>query len=278
MVTLRDGPTALGGQPPGPDRGGPGGSASARWATGQGRFLAPIVVAAGVLAWVAGAVSGLMPTGRVQIGLIVVGAVLTGVSAGLPLWQRRQADVARQDAVLAARRAWALMRVALSDTLDPFVHLLGRLTTAPPGVKDQLRGEAISLAVGALAGLGAEHRARVCYFALDTDGQTLRPERFAGRSGAPTAVFTSANASGAAALGMARGRSWLYIPDTEAQAPPCWFDEQRGYRSVLLGPVATPERVLGLISLDAPGPGELDGIDLALVQLLAAMLGTALSI
>jgi hypothetical protein len=239
--------------------------------------LIPVVTGAAVLAWLAGTLSGHLPQGVGQIGLVAGGAVLTAVASGLPLWQHARANLARVDALQAARAARVALRLALADTLDPFAHLLGRLAGAEPAAKDRLRGEAIALAVSALAGLGAAHRARVCFFALDPDQRTLRPERFAGRAGAPTSIFRAGTAEGSAALGLAHGRAWLYVPDTTVQPPPCWVDGERGYRSVLLGPVATPDTVCGLISLDAPGPAELDGIDVALVRVLAALLATALT-
>jgi GAF domain-containing protein len=144
-------------------------------------------------------------------------------------------------------------------------------------VKTQLRGEAIALAVAAVAGQAAQQRARVCFFALERDPPRLRPDRFAGRAGAPTATFTPETPGGAGALGIAAGAGWLYIPDTAVQAPPCWIDDERGYRSLLLGPVTTPEGPVGMLTIDAPDPNALDGIDMALVRLLATLLATALS-
>ena len=251
------------------------------WRGGQGRWLVPTVIAAAVVAWVSGAVSGHLPWGHTQLVLLASGAVFTGVSVGLPLWQHRRANAARADAVAAATAARAAMRVALSDTLDPFVHLLGSLSTASDQLKPQLRGEAISLALAALAALGSEHRARVCFFTLRQHPQRLCPDRFAGRSGAPTTIFTAQTPAGAAALGIAHGGAWLYFRDTDRQPPPCWCDEHREYRSVLIGPVATPGEancVLGLLTLDTPHAGGLDRIDTAQVRLLAALLGTALSV
>ena len=251
------------------------------WRGGQGRWLVPAVIAAAVVAWVSGAVSGHLPWGHAQLMLLASGAVFTGVSVGLPLWQHRRANTARADAVAAATAARAAMQVALSDTLDPFVHLLGSLSSASDQVKPQLRGEAISLAIAALAALGSEHRARVCFFTLRQQPQRLCPDRFAGRSGAPTTTFTGQTPAGAAALGIAHGGAWLYFRDTNEQPPPCWTDEQRDYRSVLIGPVATPgesNAVLGLLTLDTPHAGGLDRIDVAQVRLLTALLATALSI
>jgi hypothetical protein len=267
--------------PPGTDESGGeqvnGASWRRQWAAGQGRFVVPVVVVVAVLAWLAGTLSGLVSPGRTQIGLVTLGAVCTAMSAALPLWQRRRANAARADAVQTARAARAQLRVALSDTLDPFAHLLARLATARGAVKTQLRGQAIALAVAALAGEAHQQRARVCFFALEHDPLQLRPDRFAGRSGAPTATFTAQTPGGAGALGIAQGAGWLYIPDTAAQAPPFWIDDERGYRSVLLGPVTIPESPVGMLTIDAPDPAALDGIDMALVRLLATLLATALS-
>jgi GAF domain-containing protein len=42
--------------------------------------------------------------------------------------------------------------------------------------------------------------------------------------------------------------------------------------------VTTPDKVVGLLTLDALGPGELAQVDLTLVRLLADLLATAISI
>jgi hypothetical protein len=115
-------------------------------------------------------------------------------------------------------------------------------------------------------------------FRASVDPPQLRPDRFAGRSGAPTTRFTPHTPGGAGAWGIAHGAGWLYIPDTSVQAPPCWIDDERRYRCTLLGPVTTPDATpVGLLTIDAPEPNALDGIDIALVRLLASLLATALS-
>jgi hypothetical protein len=276
VVTLRELPAPNSDVSGGGQVGGP--SWRQQWAAGGARFVVPVVVVVAVLAWLAGTLSGSVPAGRPRIGLLALGAVCTALSAALPLWQRRRANAARADAVAAARTARAQLQVALSDTLDPFAHLLGRLATARAAVKPQLRGEAIALAVAALAGLAHQQRARVCFFVLEDDPPQLRPDRFAGRSGAPTTRFTPHTPGGAGAWGIAHGAGWLYIPDTSVQAPPCWIDDERRYRCTLLGPVTTPDATpVGLLTIDAPEPNALDGIDIALVRLLASLLATALS-
>jgi hypothetical protein len=248
------------------------------WAIGQWRWLVPVTVAAATFAWVVSLVAGRAQGGN-RIVLILFGAVLTAIAAGTPLWQQRRATEARADAVTAARAARAAMRVALEDALDPFVHLVGRLAGARGSDKARLRGEAIQLAVTTVAALAGAERIRVCFFILD-DGppRRLHAERFAGRAGAPTMSFVADTGAGDAALRAVNRQGWTYIEDTAIETPRFWWDNERSYRTFLAGPVGTPDKVVGLLTLDALGPGELAQVDLILVRLLADLLATALSI
>lgn len=278
MVTPRAGSTALGdfstGQRPPPPRRD---SLPSGWSVGEWRWLLPATVAAGTAAWVAGATSG-HAHGNARLTLIAAGAVLTALAVGLPLWQQRRAGIARTDALLAAQGARTAMRIALEDALDPFVHLLTRLTHARAADKPQLRGEAIQLAVTTIAALSDAHRVRVCYFVYDEGPpRMLRPERFAGRAGAPMVRFVEGTTGGDAALRVLARRTWLVVNDTAASPPRFWWDVQPVYRTLLAGPVATAETVYGLLTLDALRPGELTNVDLALVRLLADLLAAALS-
>jgi GAF domain-containing protein len=245
---------------------------------GQWRWLVPVTVTAAAFAWVAGLLAG-RAHGTDRIALIVFGAVLTAVAAGTPLWQQHRATEARADAVDAARAARAAMRIALEDALDPFVHLVGRLAEAKGSDKTRLRGEAIQLAVTTVAALAGADRIRVCFFLLDEGPpRRLHAERFAGRAGAPTVTFVENTGAGDAALRLISRPSWTYLADTAKETPRFWWDTERAYRTFLAGPVATPERVVGLLTLDALGPDELASVDLTLVRLLADLLATSISI
>jgi hypothetical protein len=250
----------------------------ADWAIGQWRWLVQVTVAAAAFAWVIGLFAG-GAHGAERVLLIVSGAVLTAIAAGMPLWQQHLATAARADAVTVARSARAAMRVALEDALDPFVHLVGRLATARGSDKVRLRGEAIQLAVTTVAALAGAQRIRVCFFLLDEGPpRRLHAERFAGRAGAPTVTFVEGTAAGAAALRLLSRGGWTYLADTAQEPPRFWWDTERSYRTVLAGPVATPDQVIGLLTLDALAPGELAQADVTLVRLLADLLATALSI
>lgn len=248
------------------------------WRVGHWRWLLPVTTAAATSAWVMGAVSG-QATGGVRFTLIGLGAALTGVAVGLPLWQRRRADEARADAVAAARAARAAMRITLEDALDPFVHLVAGLTTAKGSDKARLRGAAIQLAVATIAGMAGAERARVCFFELDAGRQRqLRPARFAGRAGAPSVLLTEGEPGGDAALRMIESRRWTFIDDIRREPLPFSWDADPEYRTVLLGPVATPDELVGMLTVDALHPGELAGVDPTLVRLLADLLAAALRV
>jgi hypothetical protein len=246
------------------------------WLVGRWRYLVQATVAAATIAWVLGALSGRAHDGT-RVSLIVIGAVLTAVAVGLPLRQHHHALNARADAVSAVQAARVAMRVALQDALDPFVHLVTRLAEARAADKPRLRGEAIQLAVTSLAALAGTERVRVCLFALEPGPPaTLRPERFAGRAGAPTVTFVEGTVAGDAALRIITRGVWTYVEDTALTRPRFWWDLAPAYRTFLAGPVATAKTTYGLLTLDALGPGELADVDLALVQLLSGLLAVAL--
>lgn len=248
------------------------------WRSGHWPWLVPVTATAATAAWVVGAISS-QASGGWRITLIGVGAVLTSVAVALPLWQQRRANQARADAVAAASAARAAMRITLEDALDPFVHVVGGLTTAKGSDKARLRGAAIQMTVATIAGLAGAERARVCFFQLDPGPpRRLRPERFAGRAGAPTVLLTEGEPGGDAALAMIDRHRWTFIDDTQREPLPFSWDGAPEHRTVLLGPVATPDELVGMLTVDALRPGELAAVDPTLVRLLADLLAASLRV
>jgi len=107
---------------------------------------------------------------------------------------------------------------------------------------------------------------------------TLRPERFAGRSGAPTVTFIEGTVAGDAAPRILTRGVWTYVEDTAVTRPRFWWDAAPEYRTFLAGPVASAETSNGLLTLERLHPGELAQVDLALVRLLSGLLAAALSV
>lgn len=248
------------------------------WMLGRWRWLIPVTVAAATGAWVIGSLA-YRAEGSWRLLMIAAGAALTGATAGLPLWQHHRASVARTDAVDAAAQARVAMRVALEDALDPMVHVIGRLTELHGRDKAQARGEAIQLALNTIAALADASRVRICFYLLDEGPpEALRPDGFAGRAGAPTDPLVEGTRAGDAALRLVSERKWIYVADAQHEPIPAWWNREYGSRTLLAGSVTTADSAFGLLTLDAADPGDMAQVDMVLVQLLAALLATALAV
>jgi ABC-type amino acid transport substrate-binding protein len=251
----------------------------------QWRWLVPVTVVAAVSAWLVSVFTGEFH-GAIRVLLIAAGALFTGAAAGVPLWQQGRAVRARADAIESARSARAQMRIALEDALEPFTALLVQVALARGSEKTRLQGEAIQLALTSIAQLSvfASHqefagprRVRVCLFLLDPGPpRRLVPSSFAGRSGAPNVTFDSSTRAGQAMLRIVDD-GWVLVEDTNRQTVVPWWDEERSYRTYAAGPLPGSEgSPMGLLTVDALPPGELIGLDLPLLRVIAHLLSLAL--
>ena len=251
----------------------------------QWRWLVPVTVVAAVSAWLV-SVFTVEVHGAPRVLLIAAGALFTGAAAGVPLWQQGRAARARADAIASAQSARAQMRIALEDALEPFTALLLQLALARGNERTRLRGEAIQLALTSTAQLSvfAGHqefagprRVRVCLFLLvPGPPRQLVPSSFAGRSGAPNVVFDSSTRAGQAMLRIVDD-GWVLVEDTGRQAVVPWWDEERSYRTYAAGPLPGSQgSPMGLLTVDALAPGELIGLDLPLLRVIAHLLSLAL--
>jgi ABC-type amino acid transport substrate-binding protein len=250
----------------------------------QWRWLLPITVSASVTAWLVSVSSGEVH-GAGRVPLLAAGALFTATAAGVPLWQQRRAAQARADAIASAQTARAQMRIAMEDALEPFTALLLQLAITRGTERTRLRGEAIQLALTSIAQLsvfaGPEEpsrprRVRVCLFLLNPGPpRQLMPSSFAGRSGAPTVSFDATTRSGQALLRILDD-GWVLVDDTDMRVVP-WWDEEHTYKTYAAGPVPGPEATpVGLLTVDSLVPGDLTGLDLPLLRLIAHLLSLAL--
>jgi hypothetical protein len=253
----------------------------------QWRWLLPVTAAASVSAWLV-AVSSSRVDGTPRVLLLGAGAIFTAVAAGVPLWQQGRTARSRADAIAGAQAARAEMRIAMEDALEPFTALLLQLATARGSERSRLRGEAIQLALTSIAQLSVfagpdqasgPRRLRVSLFLLlPGPPRQLAPQSFAGRSGAPTVGFDETTRAGQAMLRIADD-GWVIVQDTEEQRIVPWWDEDHGYRTYAAGPVPGPHGgPIGLLTVDAVEAGELNGLDLPLIRLIAHLLSLALQI
>ena len=251
----------------------------------QWRWLLPVTVSASVTAWLVSVSSGEVQ-GAARVPLLAAGAVFTATAAGVPLWQQRRAAQERADAIASAQSARAQMRIAMEDALEPLTALLLQLAITRGTERTRLRGEAIQLALTSIAQLsvfaGPEElsgprRVRVCLFLLSPGPpRQLVPSSFAGRSGAPTVSFDATTRAGQAMLRIL-DHGWVLVEDTDTPAVVPWWDEERKYKTYAAGPVpGTDAAPVGLLTVDSLVPGELTGLDLPLLCLIAHLLSLTL--
>jgi len=247
-------------------------------------WVLPVAVLAAVAAWLAGVLSGHLHGGG-RVALMVLGALFTGVAAGAPMWLQSRTARSRDDAVVSAQAARAQMRVAIEDALDPMTALLLQLAATRGVERSRLRGEAIQVALTTAAqlsgfagpdGLGGPRRVRACLFALDQGPpRRLVPQSYAGRAGAPSITFDDTTRAGQALLRILDS-GWQVVEDTDDERSTPWWDEPHVYRSYAAGPVPGPDGVpVALMTLDALAPGELAGLDVPLIRLIAHLLSLA---
>jgi len=238
------------------------------------RWIMVVAIGGASAAWVAGAIAG-QSHGTGRLIWIAVGAALTALAVGVPLWAQRRTALDRADALRAAYAARAAMKVALEDALDPLAHLVAALADTPAADKPRMRGEAISLAVSTAAQLADVDRVRACYFSYDTGPpEQLRPERFAGRAGAPATALIEGTRAGNAALRALSTNSAVYVADTAVRSG--WWGGPDEFRTFIAVPVRTGTVELGMLTLDGLQPAGLAGVDLSLMRLLASLLAAAL--
>jgi hypothetical protein len=251
----------------------------------QWRWLLPVTVSASVTAWLVSISSGEVH-GPVRLPLLAAGAVFTATAAGVPLWQQRRAAQAQADAMASAQTARAQMRIALEDALEPFTALLLQLATTRGTERARLRGEAIQLALTSIAQLSVfagpeetqrSRRVRVCLFLLHPGPpRQLVPSSFAGRSGAPSVSFDATTRAGQAMLRILDD-GWVVVENTDARTVVPWWDEERTYMTYAAGPVpGTDDEPVGLLTVDSLVPGDLAGMDVPLLRLIAHLLSLAL--
>ncbi len=222
--------------------------------------------------------------GGAEAAWLAAGAVLTATAVGLPLVEQYKARRQRDQLAAQAVRTEQQVLVAVQDTLDPFVNLLARITTARTAEeREPLRAAAIVglLEAGAqLIGplLTGPDRVRVSFYELDPGPpRTLRPSPFSvGRAMPPTQVFTEGTVLGDDVLGLVERGRHRFVADVATTPPRGWPDIEHDYRTFISASVGTEATRYGMLTVDALAPGDLGSGDIPFVRFLAKLLAAAL--
>lgn len=214
-------------------------------------------------------------------GWVLVGqlaAVL--VTAAIPTLSAIRAKRAEQAAERREAQVRVESRVEMNQGLDPVIRKLGQLSVARlKADKERLRAQVMSLAVIAASQIVCpKPEARACYFEL-TPGppKVLKPtEHHAGRMGNTRSTFVEGTPDGDAAIGMVESNDHRFCLDVVAEPPPGWNNKERDYRTFISVAVVAGRTAYGMLTVDAPEPGDLSEDDINVLRVLAGLLAASM--
>ena len=220
-------------------------------------------------------------TGRASVGWIVVQSLATAAAFLIP--QIRQIRSEQRQARAEEREFDTRVEVelAFNDALEPVVRLLGELVQETDHVqRERRRAQMVPLVLTTTAQLTGQDRVRACWFALDPGPpELLQPQESLGRAGPVTTVFARGTPAGDAALDLVTASAQLVLDDRPVDQPELWrLDDTAAYRSLVVVAVTVGNVAHGMITLDALEPDSFDDDDVALVRLMAGLLGAAMGV
>jgi GAF domain-containing protein len=194
---------------------------------------------------------------------------------------RAEADDRRRQAERGEEIARAEMRVVLHSALAPVVRHMGDLATEPDPRTYGLRcRETAVWVLNAALVLGpGPQRVRVCWYRLQAGvRQRLVVVQHVGRQTSPPPTFDAGTTAGDTMLEMIRRDASKFVVDIRTEPLPGWPQLERpDFRTFMAVPVVAGNLAFGMLTADAPGPGDLTKEDLGLLDLLAGILATALA-
>lgn len=201
----------------------------------------------------------------VWVSVQAVSALLAFLIPTLAQLRERRRYREAEEARIIARTE---MRVALNDALDPIVRHLGRIAAANRRDRHALRSQAVPFVLNAATEVIGPDRARACWFVLeDTKPRRLRPEVCVGRAGAARSEFVEGTRRGDDLLAMIQNDEDRFCPNTELYPPIGWDPTlPHDYRTYVSVPVISADVAYGMITLDAPAPGDLTRDDARLLR------------
>lgn len=189
---------------------------------------------------------------------------------------------AGQRVVRSARAAQEEFKVAVFDQLAPLARELSKMAKEQPAKRRGRLSATVHACVAAASGLaGASTRTRATYFkrAKRSGRDAFVPDASVGRGDSPQSEFVKGNGSteGDAVWTAAERDEPRFVVDVLADPPPGWDrGKRRAYRTFITVPVRSGDALVGLLTVNAVNPGELTENDVSTMQIIAALLGTAI--
>jgi hypothetical protein len=238
---------------------------------------APLTLAAGAAAVYCGPfIARPSPPGGIYGWWLTAQIAATLIAAGLPTYS---AIRAKRRELRAAQReidARTQARVEMNEAIDPIIRTLA---SSAGGDVVGLRRQVLSLVTKTAAEIiGPEHGTRACYFdAKQGPPKRLMPTQYrAGRLGSTRSEFVEGTDAGDAAIAMVQSGGHLLCVDTDAEPPPGWHNIPRDYKTFISVAVVAGDTAYGMLTVDAPSPGDLNQRDVDLLTVMAGLVALAM--
>ncbi|OBB20748.1 hypothetical protein A5761_04395 [Mycolicibacterium setense] len=226
----------------------------------------------------AGAFGGVDVTeGGVQIGLLIGGVViLAAIATADVLRERYRGRLRKQDNTAAAAQM-----VALQSALRPIVESIADMHTLPIATRRERVDNLAQRGADALALVMRVPGFRSVVYRQDDDpGVVLSVLARAGRPGREPQEFRRGDDRGNAAFNTVEQREPCFVRDVNddkevAAAAGAYSGTRVGYGTFIAAPIADKQRTYGMVTVDAPTPGDLLRSDQHLVMHVADLLAIA---
>lgn len=180
-----------------------------------------------------------------------------------------------------ARMARREFQVTVNDTLGPLVRELGRLAAMPEQERQRSTRSVIMLALSVTTGVTEASRVRATLYKIGerNGAQALVPDLSVGRGDNAQSVFVRGTREGDDVWKVIDTDTPAFCPDVVREPPTGWdASRKRDYRTFISVGVRRGDEPVGMLTINAPTPGDLTQEDVGTMQVIAALLGTALAV
>lgn len=210
-----------------------------------------------------------------NVGFLVLGTACTLLSIGLTIaierWRRANKQGEREEA--------AQLQIVVTDAIMPLLADVAKMPKRPTSTNQKMLPRVIGNVSPSLKlFLPEAKRLRVVVYTVETksDGRRrLVVTNAVGRKDSPRFFAEGDGGRGDAAFRMlSRGES-IFVADVNKSALPGKERSGSGYRTFISASIVADELAYGMLSVDAPFPGDLDENDVPMVEVVAAILAIA---
>jgi hypothetical protein len=205
-----------------------------------------------------------------QVAFVLLAAAVPAFAA----WRRKKSEVTGR----------ARAQSQITETVNPILRNIARRTSQK---RQNLGDQITSMAVQAAANMFAPDagRTRSCYYELEAGADDNAPKRLTlvthvGREeDTPLGVFDGSNDRGQAAIELVETDNYLLCENVEKSPPKGWSnDGDATYKTFISAGVVALPTAYGMLTVDAPKPGDLTRYDAAVLRSLACLIALARTI